>query len=160
MNILFEYDFHPAALAYAVAADSGTWITNPDSVPVFKAPLPRDGGVVGSSVIEYNPGQPEKALAPIDVIFAGIVISAKEAQFEKALSPMDVRSVKYCSSLKEVMLWSLNTFPKSVTAAASSNESSPSLFISQVSIHIAFTSASANSIGTAPGYNTEEARSV
>ena len=77
----------------------------------------------------------------------GIAMLVSPVQPSKALLPIVVRLVKYCNSLNEVIVvFPLNTSPKSVTAAASASLSSPSSLVSQLVIQSAFTLASANVI--------------
>ena len=64
--------------------------------------------------------QPWKENSPMVCTEGGSVTAAKDQQLEKASSLMLVSLVKYCNSLKEVMLsLFLNASPKLVTAEAS-----------------------------------------
>ena len=81
---------------------------------------------------------------PKSVTLAGITIDANFEQSLNVLFGRLVSPVKYSSSSKLVISpFPLNTMPRSVTAAASASDSSPSPSVSQCFKQIAFTFASA-----------------
>ena len=72
-----------------------------------------------------------------------MVMEDRLEQAEKAWLAILVKPVKYCNSSKDwIVVWDLNTEPRSVTAAASTLLSFPSLFVSQLATQIALTLAS------------------
>ena len=69
---------------------------------------------------DFKPVHALKAHKPMLVTVFGIVIEERLVQYSNARLPIAVNPVKYCNSLNDVMsVLSLNTSPKSVTAAAS-----------------------------------------
>ena len=81
----------------------------------------------------------------ISVTLPGMMMLVIASQLRNALYPILVSPVKNRSSSNEVIsLFSSNTTPMSVTAAASATESSPSPLVSQLATQISFTFASAN----------------
>ena len=83
----------------------------------------------------------------MEVMVLGNVMATRLAQPSKASEPIVVRPVKYCSSLKEVMVELFpNVAPKSVAEAASAKLSSPSPLVSQLATQMAFTLTSAKTM--------------
>ena len=82
----------------------------------------------------------------IVLTLGGSIIYERLPHFSKASSPIYVSPVKYFNSGNISMLDLRNTLPISVTAAASALLNSPSLFVSQLAIHISFTLVSEKEI--------------